>query len=291
MNTTVQIPASLTVNGQVDLKYPTITNQEIGWRTKINSNLNIDLEVFYSKVKNFVNANIYNQFTTVQHINSSGQVDGLVDIHVNGQGIFENYDLTANQMGSGFTINYELSDKFSAKLYGTFQKTKIAGRTNIENNVTSIVTSPISAENTVTTVASLKMNPTQWSENLTPKFYGGFLVNYKLSNKWQFSSDAYFYGKQEFTFYNYYKLIDTNSAANAKVAMDIKPNIILNTKATYQINTKIKCLLFLQKFVRKSSGIWFCRPNRKTIVDWSKMRFKLIATVTFNKIIFSSIMV
>ena len=256
-NASVQIPATLTVKGQEDLKYPTITNLEIGWRTKINSNLNLDVEMFYSKVNNFVNANIYNQFTIVQHVDNMGKVDGLVNVQVNSEGIFENYDLTANQLGAGFTLNYEFSDKLNAKLYGTVQNTKIAGRTNIENNVTSIEISPVSAQSTVTNVTKIKVNPTQWTEKLTPKIYGGFLVNYKLNKKWNLSSDAYFYGKQEFAFYNYYNLLDANSSAESKVAMDINPNLILNAKATYQLNGRLNTFVSLKNMLGDHSEYGF----------------------------------
>lgn len=248
-STKVQIPVNLTVKGQTDLKYPTITNHEIGWRTKINTHLNLDLEVFYSRVDNFVNANIYNSYTTVQHVDNTGQIDGLVGLHVNAQGLFENYDLKAHQFGAGFTLNYELNDKLDAKFYATFQTTKIAGRTNIENTTTSIETSPVSPDNTITTVSTATINPTQWSEKLTPKIFGGFLVNYKSSPKWNFSTDAYFYGKQEFTFYNYYQLLDASDVASAKVAMDIKANIILNAKATYQISNKISGFVSLKNML------------------------------------------
>ena len=237
-NVNVQIPANIDIHGQEDLKYPTITNEEIGWRTKINSNLSLDVELFYSEVNNFVNANIYNQHTVVQHINNLGEVDALVSLNVDGEGIFENYDLTAYQFGAGFTLSYKFSDKVNAKLFGTYQKTNISGRSNIEFLTTSTEVGDLTPDNTISTTVNTTINPTEWSEDLTPSFYGGFYLNYRHNKKWNFGTDAYFYGNQEFTFYNYYDMVDETDIDDSKVGMDINSNLILNAKATYQLSKK-----------------------------------------------------
>lgn len=235
-NNSFPIPVNLKIKGQENLKYPTITNQEVSWRTKIKSNMSLDVELFYSQVKNFVNPNIYRQYQVVQHMNNLGVSDSLISVKVEGTAIFENYDLTAQQFGAGFTFNYDFDNKFSAKIYGTYQNTILSGRKNIDFITTSIQISDLTPEKIQTTKVSTVMNPTQWSEDLTPSFFGGFLLNYKTGNKWNFSTDAYVYTNQNFDNYNYYKLLDETSIEEAKVEFDIHSNIILNAKATYRIN-------------------------------------------------------
>jgi iron complex outermembrane receptor protein len=230
------IPVDFNIRGQEDLKFPAITNQEICWRTTINSNLSLDLELFYSSVKNFVNANIYRQYQVVQQLDQLGKLDSLISVNVKGDLIFENYDVRAQQFGAGFTLNYNLADKFIVKLYGTYQKTKLSGRSDIEIVTTNIHMNDPTPDHILVMDISTRLNPTQWSEKLTPSFFGGFTLNYKLNDNWNFSTDAYFYTDQIFTNYNYYKILDEKELADAKVQMDIQSNIILNAKASYRFN-------------------------------------------------------
>lgn len=238
-NTNIVVPISIDVKGQKDLKYPTVTNYEFGWRTEINSTLNFDFEVFFSKVKNFVNPNVYHHNEAVQHINNLGEIDGYVSITANADVLFENYDLSAHQFGTGFTLNYKPTNKINAKFYGTYQKTKIAGRSSIESEITNIQIGNITPENTITVVVDTKLNPTQWSNNKTPSFFGGFNVNYKHNDKWNFETDAYIYTKQTFINFDYYKLLETDKgASNVNNQMDINTNMILNAKVAYRLTNK-----------------------------------------------------
>lgn len=235
-NSILYIPVDFNIRGQKDLKFPAITNQEICWRTTLNPNLSFDMELFYSRVKHFVNPNIYRQYQVVQQLDQLGKLDSLVSVNVKGDLIFENYDLRAQQFGAGFTLNYHSADRIIAKLYGTYQKTKISGRSDIELVTTNIHLNDPTPDHVLVMDISTRMNPTQWSEKLTPSFFGGFTLYYKLNDNWNLSTDAYFYTKQIFTNYNYYKILDENELTDAKVQMDIQSNIILNAKASYRLN-------------------------------------------------------
>lgn len=238
-NSNIIVPISLNISGQEDLKYPTVTNHEIGWRTKINPNLNLDVELFYSNVNNFVNPNVYRENEIVQHINNLGEVDGYVSIKDDDEVLFENYDLSAYQYGAGFTLTYKPTDKINAKLYGTYQKTKIAGRLDISNEITNIQIGELTPENTVAVVVSSRGNPTQWGDNKTPSLFGGFNVNYKHNNNWNFGTDAYFYTKQTYVNYDYYSLLESDEGkSNIDNKMIIKTNMVLNAKASYRLSDK-----------------------------------------------------
>ncbi|WP_158850831.1 TonB-dependent receptor plug domain-containing protein [Algibacter sp. L1A34] len=234
--TTLTVPISLDIRGQEDLKYPTIINHEIGWRTKINSNLKLDVELFYSKVNNFVNANIYRSTNIGQQLNAFGEPQSVISASANGDALFENYDLKANQFGAGFTLDYSFSDKFGAKIYGTYQNTSVSGKKDVSIETTNISFDDITSDNVLNTKISTLTNPVQWTNETTPSFFGGFLLNYKPNKKWNFSTDAYVYTNQKFTNYNYYKIIDEASIDEALIEIDIKTNIILNTKASFKLN-------------------------------------------------------
>ncbi|WP_372757444.1 TonB-dependent receptor plug domain-containing protein [Mariniflexile sp.] len=232
----LNIPVNLNIKGQADLKYTSITNFELGWRTNFSSKLHLDLELFYSKLGDFVNANVYRQFQVVQQLNDAGEIESTISAKADGTAIFEDYDLNANQLGVGFTINYDISDKFKAKMFGTIQHTNISGRKDIDVQTTGIVIESPTSDNTVTTTVSTLMNPTQWSEKATPTFFGGFILNYNPNEKWNFSTDGYVYSNHTFANYNYYKIADLESIDDAKVEMPIKTNLILNAKVGYHFN-------------------------------------------------------
>ena len=230
------VPVNITVNGQMDLKFPTITNFEIGWRIKMNSRLSLDFEMFHSKVENFVNPNTYYDYRTVQEIDEFGEPGTILSIDVNGHVIFENYNLNANQFGTGFTLNYNFEDKFRAKLFGTYQKTNISGKKDIEFELTDINLDINSAGDILTTTLSNVTNPTQFSEDATPSFFGGFMLNYKPNNKWSFNTDAYFSSNHEFANYNYYQISTADNIDNTRSGMNIRTNMVLNAKTTYQLS-------------------------------------------------------
>ncbi|WP_175473522.1 TonB-dependent receptor plug domain-containing protein [Algibacter pectinivorans] len=232
----ITIPVTLHVNGQKDLKYPTITSSEIGWRTKITNTLNLDLEMFYSKVDNFVNPNAYHDYITEQELDENGNVGDLLSISASGAVKFENYNLNASQYGLGFTIDYDLNDKFKAKAFGNYQKTNISGRKNIDVELTNIQFDVNSTGDILTTKLSNTTNPTQWSEDATPSFFGGFAINYKPYDKWGFNTDGYIYSQHEFANYNYYQISDIENLEKDKSQMYIKTNLIMNAKISYQIN-------------------------------------------------------
>lgn len=238
-NTNINIPIDLKMNGQEDLKYTQVTNFEFGWRKRISQNLTFDVETFYSYINGFVNSNVLRKSEIVQHLDGSGNVDGYVSIKESGVVQFENYDLSAHQYGAGFTLTYKPTDNIDAKLYATFQNTKIEGKYNIESEITSFKVGNVTPENTVALEIESKMNPTQWGEKKTPLVFGGFNVNYKLNNNLNFETDAYFYSNQNFVNYDSYKLLSTDDIkSNVNNKMEIKANLILNAKASYKLNSK-----------------------------------------------------
>jgi iron complex outermembrane receptor protein len=247
----ITVPVYLDINGQKDLKFPTITSSEIGWRTKINNSLSLDFEMFYSKVENFVNPNAYHDYTTVQEIDQFGNPSNLLSISADGYVKFENYNLNANQFGAGFTLNYNFDDKFSSKIFGTYQKTNISGRKDIDVELTNIEFDTNATGDILTTVLSNRTNPTQWSEDATPSFFGGFLLNYKPNKKWSFSTDGYISSSHEFASYNYYQINDLDNIEDDKSLMNIKTNLILNLKTTFQLNKNTAASLTCKNILGK----------------------------------------
>lgn len=244
----VNIPVDCNITGSENLKYPTITNREISWRTKIKPNMSLDVELFYSRVRNFVNATAYRHTQTVQQLNSlDNKVDSVISIKAQCDVRFENYNRVAQQYGASFSFNYDFADKVSVKLYGTYQKTKILGSTANDSETTGINIGTPTPEHIVKVDIDSRLETIQWSEKLTPSFFGGLLLNYKPTQKWNFNTDAYTYTNQKFVGYSYFSLLDETGGSNFQ--MDIKPSLILNAKASYRITKNISVYITLKNIL------------------------------------------
>jgi iron complex outermembrane receptor protein len=173
----------------------------------------------------------------------------VLSITGNADVIFENFDIQAKQYGTGFTINYNPSDKINTKFFGTYQKTRLYGRTEIENNVNAVQFGETKEDHTRTMDVFSFISATNWSKKLTPSFYGGFYFNYKYTSHWNFSTDAYFYSKQRFADFDYNNILSDYSGVFNNYYMDIKSNIVLNAKASYQINKKAKADLTIKNIL------------------------------------------
>ena len=232
----INVPIDLSIRANRDLKYPTIINHEISWRTKFNPKLSLDVELFHSGTKNFVVSNFYREVLMVHQLNSVGEMDSINSIRGIGEAVFENFDIRAQQNGISFTLNYNPGDKINAKIFGTFQNTRLSGRTEIEFISTDLKIGEVQKDNTRTVKMNSFTNPTHWSEKLTPACYGGFYVNYKPVTNWSFSTDAYVYTNQRFIDYDFNIVMADYTGVYTSNFMDIKANAIVNAKATYRIN-------------------------------------------------------
>jgi len=171
----------------------------------------------------------------IQQLDQSGMMDSLISVEGKADMIFENFDLKAKQMGVSFMMNYDPGEKFNVKLYGTYQQTKLSGKTEIEYKTTGIQIIEAN-DHTRTMKMNSFTNPTQWSPELTPSFYGGFYLNYKPGNSWNFSTDAYIYSNQRFSDVDSNNIVADFTGNFTNDYMDIKANMVLNAKASYRIN-------------------------------------------------------
>ncbi len=231
----INVPINLNIMANKNLEFPVVRSQEISWRTKLKSNLSLDYELFFSNAKNFIVSDVYREARIVQQLNLNNEVDSIISMGGKGDVIFENFDLKAHQYGCSFTIIYQPSDQINVRFFGTYQKTKITGRTETEFNITNLNLGEIKDNGTRTIYASSFTNPTQWSEKLTPSFYGGFYVNYNRE-KWNFSTDAYASASQRFIDFDYNNVLSDYSGIFTNYFMDIKSNMVLNAKVSYRIN-------------------------------------------------------
>jgi iron complex outermembrane receptor protein len=145
--------------GQEDLELFTINMIELGFRTQVSKNLQLDLDVFQQRASNFT------ALTTV----------GLeLPYYVQE---FDNVPTTSTQYGVTFSVNYIPNEKFQVKPFITAQKTTV-------KDMPSSFNSP-DLDPTITYTNRTHKN--------TPTVYGGYFVNYKPFSKLNVNLNGYYF--------------------------------------------------------------------------------------------------
>jgi len=174
---------------------------EIGHRCKIMENLQTDIELFYTKTKDFDALVQVGAGGVLNYIDMT--TTPLPTVHVNYHDSLQYTNLKVNstQIGGSFSINYMPTKKMLIKAYGTYQKTDL--------------TDYLASDNTIKDIEH------KW----TPSFYGGLSVNYKPVEKWTLYANLYYMSSQV---YNRY---ESPFGENGEDKIGEKG--ILNVKVTY----------------------------------------------------------
>jgi len=191
--------------GSENLKLLTQDMIEIGHRWKAMDNLQTDIELFYSKTKDFDALLPSSLDTTYLYVGNLGAGDIYLPIQ-HERRTYQNIDVVSKQIGASFSINYMPTKKMLIKAYGTYQKTDLSDY--------------MANENTPNVLTDIEH---KW----TPSFYGGVSVNYKPNEKWTLYANLYYLSSQV---YNRY---ESPFGENGEDKIGEKG--ILNVKATYNI--------------------------------------------------------
>lgn len=168
--------------GNTNLKLLTMNQFEIGYRGKISKNLQVELEAFYTRSKDFnvlvQNAVAY-EYTAFYPANppywDENMVPSALTVHDSLQ--YKNVDVVSIQMGVSAAVSIVLSKKLQFKVFGTVQQTKLKNYAL--------------ADGTKVDVTYL----------YTPSFYGGFTCNYSPVKKLNIFGTLYTYSDQNYNRY------------------------------------------------------------------------------------------
>ena len=149
------------LKGNDNLKLFSITMVEVGYRSKLKENLQLDFDVFRQEGRN-LSAAILSDPT------------GAYPFKVT------NLPATVTQIGTTVSLNYVVNDKVQFKPFITLQ------RTSTHKFPTSFVSAAI--DPTVGYVDS--------EHKYTPSYYGGFFLNYKPLRALNININSYYYGNQ-----------------------------------------------------------------------------------------------
>lgn len=189
--------------GNQDAKLFTVDMVELGFRSQLSKNFQLDLDVFSQKASN-LNALIFK--------GPDGTFTGFMPNVIEE---FDEISTTASQVGTTVSVNYVASENFQLKPFLTFQKT------DVENSY--------SAYNLTATVSDKE-------HKNTPSVYGGYYANYKVSEKFNINSSGYFFGAQRQ--YDATDLDDNSEGGDikGKFILNIKANYALTPQFSVFVN-------------------------------------------------------
>lgn len=192
--------------GDDNLDLITVDMIELGFRSKISNNAQLDIDVFVQDVKNL---------TAILQASPTQQK-------------FFNVPTTAQQIGTTISLNFVPNDKIQFKPFVTLQKTETSALPSIYLDP-ALPSPPFPA-----------VTYSNSTHKYTPGAYGGFYFNYRPSTKANVNISAYYLGKQ--TQYDAsYDDRDSSTPQYANGQMDGK--FIMSAKASYEVVKNLNVFL------------------------------------------------
>lgn len=189
--------------GNENLELFEVQMVELGYRSKLKENLEMNVELFYQVSDN--SSDIVNDVAPAPYFPAASQF-----------GQFRNLPVRAKQIGTTVSFNYIPAVEWQIKPYITIQKTEL------EDLHTGLRTSALDPVNNID--AGLEGDNDQ-----TPSVFGGLYVNYKPNTQWNFNINTYYLAEQ--TQYSFYDLGNPTNTAG-----DIDSKYIVNATVNYSIS-------------------------------------------------------
>jgi iron complex outermembrane receptor protein len=207
-----------------DIRYLTNYTIEMGWRSQLTSDLNMDLEIFTSHLNDFIETDVTGlDFDYDSHYKYHGYEKPVLVQYITHD---NNEAYKGVQVGMGFQIEYQWSDKLQTKFYGMVQDTwrkydKQELKTRIRENFVYMDLDP--TPEVVDSLANWQINIAP--EPTIPDFYGGFMMNYALSDKINLNVTGYLMSRQYFQ----------GVGVNQFYSETLKAFIDLNSRISYKV--------------------------------------------------------
>lgn len=197
--------ADLVRSGNENLDLFTIDMIEVGFRTKLSTSVQMDIDVFHQKAENL---------STILNTNALLQE-------------FGNVPTTATQIGSTLSFNIVPTEKWQIKPFLTIQSTETQLLPSNFNNP--------AADPTITYSDS--------KHESTPTIFGGYYVNYQPISKLNINVNGYFFGNQTQYDDNFTAEagdIKSKFLLNAKVGYNLTSqfNVYLNARNAFNSDSR-----------------------------------------------------
>ncbi len=245
-----------------NIKYLTNQTIELGWRSKLSSSADIDVEAFANRLTNFIGTMVYRDlYPNVKYtgVFPSITIDSIQDATAKVNIVFDNYDLTAIQFGLTPTFSIKLGNNLKMKLFATIQKTTLKGETSV--NFDTLESLGLLVNDTLNHILHMyervKINPTQYSTKSTPSCFGGVEINYAPGERWNFNLNGYYYSSQVYTGLSYENFAADRTGNYGHFTHKIDAYFILNTKITYLFRSKLQVYLSARNLFGKHREFGF----------------------------------
>ncbi|GCC51102.1 TonB-dependent receptor [Chryseotalea sanaruensis] len=198
--------------GDDNLDLITVDMIELGFRSKITKNVQLDVDVFVQDVKGL---------TAILQASPTQQK-------------FFNVPTTAQQIGTTISLNFVPNDKIQFKPFVTLQKTETSDLPSIylDPALPSPPFPPVTYNNS--------------THKYTPGTYGGFYFNYRPSTKANVNISAYYLGEQTQYDASY---DDTDSSTPQYANGQIDGKFIMSAKASYEVVKNLNVFLNARNFL------------------------------------------
>lgn len=211
-----------TTNSNRNLDLMSMQQAEIGWRGKLTSNIQVDVEAFHSVSDDFDALVSYAYSDTSYY--SLTDLTGIAGMenqmtpfpsHLQFEDslFYENLSLRARQFGISATLNISVNDKMLVKAFGTYQQTNLEKHKLLTGDLVD-----------------------REHEN-TPSFFGGLSAMYVPTSKLDLFLGSYIYTSQVYN--RYWRALSSAPEAveeamgNAEDKIDAK--VILNARVAYEV--------------------------------------------------------
>lgn len=208
------IDYSISGNKNLDLLHSDML--ELGYRTKLRSNISLDAEAYLTQTQNYT--------ALVRH--ETIMTPANFPVIASSSMTVENIPLSVRQAGVSLSMTIVV-DKFQIKPFVTFQDTKLKDY------------SPYFSTSNAAPAAENNFDPannnvdsgigTEKDHKFTPKAYGGAYVNYNISSKFSFNMNAYWFSKQTF-----YQTDNIKFNDGVRGVQHIDGKLIVNAKLSYK---------------------------------------------------------
>lgn len=199
--------------GNKDLKLLTADLLELGYRSRLTSRLNMDIEVFDIRSRN---SNVVITGAEYQYAQGASTVTELPLVSTN-------LPLQFHQQGVTLSFAYS-SNELQVKPFVTIQRSRIKNYAPYHNTPDA----GFGSNNMYSGMG------TEYTHKSTPSVYGGASVNYVPTDKLNINLNGYFYSKQ-----TYHHLANVLLNDGIRGIDTIKAKVILNASVSYEAVEKL----------------------------------------------------
>lgn len=215
-----------------------VQEAEIGTRYNINKWLSVDMELFWSQMKNL---DVFAKVSRGVRIVPTSATTG--NVYIDDTTSFVDIDIKPQQIGGTFSVFANPMKNLDIQFYITLQETEIKGyydSTGYKSyykgatNATIVYIGGQPAEVLDSKKDADSENTKNLTHKATPSYFGGININYRPIKKLNINVNSYFYGEQTFS-------IGLGNGSNAVAKVDA--NVIVNSTISYEFYKGMKAFI------------------------------------------------